>query len=188
MTPKYASLSDRDLLARVIGVRAAKKLYQGSLHPLFCDDEPVQDERCLAAKELVRRWLHEEMRDVPTMSSPAAVKAYLQAHFARRDYEAFVVVFLDTQHRLIAVEEMFRGTLSQTSVYPREIVKAALQHNAAAVLLAHNHPSGIAEPSRADESLTHALKNALSLIDVRVLDHIVIGAASAVSFAERGLL
>jgi len=100
----------------------------------------------------------------------------------------FVVVFLDAQHRVVANEEMFRGTLTQTSVYPREIVKKALQINAAAVILAHNHPSGVAEPSGADEALTRALREALALVDVRVLDHFVVGAGAAVSFAERGLL
>jgi DNA repair protein RadC len=100
----------------------------------------------------------------------------------------FLVVFLDAQNRLIAAEEMFRGTLTQTSVYPREIVKRSLAHNAAAVIFAHNHPSGLAEPSRADELLTSTLKQALALVDVKVLDHFVVGVASALSFAERGLL
>jgi DNA repair protein RadC len=105
-----------------------------------------------------------------------------------REHEAFVVVFLTAQNRVIAAEELFRGTLTQTSVYPREIVKAALQHNAAAVILAHNHPSGAAEPSRADELLTQTLKQALALVDVKVLDHFIVTAASVMSFTERGLL
>ena len=103
-------------------------------------------------------------------------------------YEVFAVIFLDTQQRLIAFEELFRGTLAQTSVYPREVVKRALALNAAAVVLAHNHPSGVAEPSRADEALTQALRSALALVDVRVLDHFVVAAGTVVSFAERGLL
>ncbi len=103
-------------------------------------------------------------------------------------YEVFVVLFLDSQNRLIAAEEMFRGTLAQTSVYPREVVKAALGHNAAAVIFAHNHPSGVAEPSRADEMLTTALKQALALIDCRTLDHVVVASDRTTSFAERGLL
>jgi DNA repair protein RadC len=105
-----------------------------------------------------------------------------------RPHEVFVVVFLDAQHRVVASEELFRGTLTQTSVYPREVVKRALHHNAAAVILAHNHPSGVAEPSRADEALTAALKQALGLVDVRVLDHFVVAGDGALSFAERGLL
>ena len=105
-----------------------------------------------------------------------------------REHEVFVCVFLDSQNRVIACEELFRGTLAQTSVYPREVVKAALAHNAAAVIFAHNHPSGVAEPSRADELLTQALKQALALVDVKVLDHFVVAGAGAVSFAERGLL
>jgi len=107
---------------------------------------------------------------------------------AQTAHEIFAVLFLDAQHRLIACDEMFRGTLTQTAVYPREVVKQALRHNCAAVILAHNHPSGVAEPSRADEALTRALQSALALVDVRVLDHIVVGAASSTSFAERGLL
>jgi DNA repair protein RadC len=98
------------------------------------------------------------------------------------------VVFLDTQHRVLAVEELFRGTLTQTSVYPREVVKRALAHNAAALILAHNHPSGLAEPSRADETLTQTLKSALALVDVAIIDHFIVGNGCALSFAERGLL
>ena len=105
-----------------------------------------------------------------------------------RPHEIFVVVFLDSQNRLLAAEELFRGTLAQTSVYPREVVKTALAHNAAAVIFAHNHPSGVAEPSRADEALTQSLKQALSLVDVKVLDHFIVAGTSTLSFAERGLL
>ena len=122
------------------------------------------------------------------MASPAAVKDYLRLKIADLPNEVFAVVFLDVQNRVITIEEMFRGTLTQTSVYPREVVKAALAHNAAAVILAHNHPSGSAEPSRADEALTQTLKAALALVDVRVLDHMVVTRAVVLSFAERGLL
>lgn len=122
------------------------------------------------------------------LSSPQAVRDYLRLRIADREWEVFVVLFLDAQHRLISVEEIFRGTLTQTSVYPREVVKAALKHNAAAVILAHNHPSGVAEPSRADELLTQTLKQALSLVDCKTLDHFVIGGDKTTSFAERGLL
>jgi len=122
------------------------------------------------------------------MTSPEAVKDYLQLHMGPLENEVFAVLFLDAQHRIIEFKEMFRGSVSQASVYPREVVKEALLLNAAAVLLAHNHPSGVAEPSRADEFLTQTLKTALALIDVRVLDHFVVSAMEVVSFAERGLL
>ncbi|MDQ2925487.1 MAG: DNA repair protein RadC [Acidobacteriota bacterium] len=124
----------------------------------------------------------------PLLGSPTEVRDYLRLRVAPLEHEVFVVLFLDSQHHLIACDELFRGTLAQTSVYPREVVKAALRHNAAAVVLAHNHPSGVAEPSRADELLTQALKAALALVDVRTLDHLVVGAQATVSFAERGLI
>jgi DNA repair protein RadC len=120
--------------------------------------------------------------------NPAAVRDYLRAHFAGRQYEAFVVVLLDAQNRVIAVEELFRGTLTQTSVYPREVVKTALKHNAGAVILSHNHPSGVCEPSVQDQSLTRTLAEALALVDVRVLDHFIVAGAKTLSFAERGLI
>ena len=122
------------------------------------------------------------------LSSPAAVRDYLRLHLGRREHEVFVVVLLDAQHRVLDIVDLFRGTLTQTSVYPREVVKLALAANAGSVIFAHNHPSGLAEPSRADELLTHTLKQALALVDVKVLDHFVVGAASTISFAERGLL
>ena len=128
-----------------------------------------------------------QYRDV-TLTSPHAVREYLKLKIADREHEVFVALFLDSQNRLIACEELFRGTLAQTSVYPREVVKAALRHNAAAVIFAHNHPSGVAEPSRADELLTQALKQALALIDIRTLDHLVVGGTNTASFAERGLI
>ena len=122
------------------------------------------------------------------MSSPAAVRDYLRLKLSGLEHEVFCIMFLDSQHRVIGFEEMFRGTLNQASVYPREVVKRALANNAAAVILAHNHPSGVAEPSRADQSLTEVLKNALALVDVRVLDHFVVGGADVMSFAEMGLV
>ena len=128
------------------------------------------------------------MRSADALSSPNAVRDYLRLLLHDRGHEVFVGVFLDAQHRVIATAELFRGTLAQTSVYPREVVKAALAHNAAAVIFAHNHPSGVAEPSRADELLTQALQQALALVDIKVLDHFVVAGAGAVSFAERGLL
>ena len=145
--------------------------------------------RLLAAGlQLAQEVLAEPMRSTPVLDSPAAVKDYLKLHFAGQGHESFVVVYLNAQHRLLAVEELFRGTLTQTSVYPREVLREALRHGAAAVLLSHCHPSLQAEPSRADEHLTRALAQALKLIDVQVLDHIVVGGTSTVSMAERGLL
>jgi DNA repair protein RadC len=147
-----------------------------------------QAARLAASLELARRILREQLARGTVLSSPQAVRDYLRLKLQDRPHEVFVGVFLDAQNRVLAVEELFRGTLTQTSVYPREVVKRALAHNAAALIFAHNHPSGVAEPSRADEALTQALKQALALVDVRVLDHFVIGAGSAMSFAERGLL
>ncbi|MEP7216433.1 MAG: DNA repair protein RadC [Anaerolineaceae bacterium] len=132
--------------------------------------------------------LDARMRASTTLASPEDVRNYLRLLLHDRGHEVFVCVFLDAQHRVIACDELFRGTLAQTSVYPREVVKAALAHNAAAVIFAHNHPSGVAEPSRADELLTQALKQALALVDTRTLDHFVVAGNQLVSFAERGLL
>ena len=123
-----------------------------------------------------------------SLNSPSMVRDYLKLTLTGKEHEVFVCVFIDAQNRVIAVEELFRGTLTQTSVYPREVVKAALQHNCAAVILAHNHPSGVAEPSHADQCLTTSLKQALAVVDVKVLDHFIIAGDSALSFAERGML
>lgn len=142
----------------------------------------------IAVLELARRAMGEKLRQRTVFDSPEEVKQYLQLHIGSRPHEVFAVVFLDVQHRLIALEEMFRGTLTQTSVYPREVVTRALHHQAAAVVLSHNHPSGSIEPSRADESLTQTLRAALGLVDVRVLDHIIVGPGQSFSMAERGLL
>jgi len=141
-----------------------------------------------AIVEQALQLLVSEVRERDAMSSPGAVKDYLRLKLAELHYEVFTVVFLDIQNRVIALDEMFRGTLTQTSVYPREVVIAALSHHAAAVILAHNHPSGSPEPSRADEALTQTLRAALALVDVRVLDHMVVTRGSVLSFAERGLL
>jgi DNA repair protein RadC len=129
-----------------------------------------------------------ETSSTDVLSSPAVVRDYLRLRLAEREYEVFAVVFLDTHLRVIETVEMFRGTLSQASVYPREVVKEALARNAAAVVLSHNHPSGCPEPSRSDEYLTQTLRSALQLVDVRVIDHIVVARSGSVSFAERGLL
>jgi DNA repair protein RadC len=149
---------------------------------------PARAAELAAAVELVRRSLIEQAACGDALTSPQAVRDYLRLTLRTRPYEVFVGLFLDSQNRLLACEEMFRGTLAQTSVYPREVVKAALARNAAAVIFAHNHPSGVAEPSRADELLTQALKQALALVDVRTLDHFVVAGSQLVSFAERGLL
>lgn len=141
-----------------------------------------------AVLELARRALAERLQERPAFDSPEAVKNYLRLAIGTRSYEVFAVLFLDAQHRLIAMEELFRGTLTQTSVYPREVVSRALHLHAAAVVLAHNHPSGSAEPSLADETLTQALKAALALLDVRVLDHVIVARDAALSMADRGLL
>jgi len=138
--------------------------------------------------EIVKRALHESVARGDALSSPEAVRDYLRLALATRPVEVFIGLFLDTQHRLIAADELFHGTLAQTSVFPREVVKAALGYNAAAVIFAHNHPSGVAEPSRADELLTQSLKQALSLVDIRTLDHFVVAGPTVLSFAERGLI
>lgn len=189
-TSPYSILTDVELLQKLIGVRQTQKLYRGSLGALFASahDSRILPEKCVVARELLRRWLDEEIRRDSVLSSPAAVRDCLRLHFAGREYESFVVLYLDSQHRLINIEELFRGTLTQTSVYPREVVKASLRENAAAVLFAHNHPSGLTDPSTADEHLTTALKQALALVDVRVLDHFIVAGASVLSFAERGML
>ena len=138
--------------------------------------------------EIARRALAQQLRERQAFASPESVKHYLQLQLARKPHEEFAVLFLDAQNRLIEMQLMFRGTLTQTSVYPREIVTEALRLGAAAAILAHNHPSGTVHPSRADEALTQTLKAALALVDVRILDHIIVAPGAALSMAERGLL
>ena len=142
------------------------------------------DEVLQAARQVIGR----RVRRGSSMSSPQTVRDYLRTKLAEREHEVFVTLLLDSQNRLIEYVELFRGTLAQTSVYPREVVNIALAHNAASMILAHNHPSGVAEPSRADELLTQSLKQALSLVEVRVLDHFIVAGDQTLSFAERGLL
>ncbi|MBK1715545.1 RadC family protein [Rubrivivax gelatinosus] len=149
---------------------------------------PAKRAELLAVMELARRALAEPMRSAPVFDAPQTVKDYVALQLGGREHEVFAVLFLDSQHRLIVMEELFRGSLSQTSVYPREVVRRALALNAGTLILAHNHPSGLAEPSRADEFLTQTLRQALQLVDVRVLDHLVVGRGCVVSMAERGLL
>lgn len=203
-----SSLSDAELLAiflrtGVIGKSAvdlARELLTrfGSLTRLFAAHEAEFCEihgmgqakyvQLQAVLEMSRRALQEEMRNGDVLNSPVAVRDYLQLLLRGREQEVFLVIFLDAQHRVILAEEMFHGTLTQTSVYPREVVKRALALNAAAVIFAHNHPSGVAEPSQSDRMLTDALKQALSLVDVRVLDHFIVAGARCLSFAEKGML
>lgn len=167
--------------------------------PLLClvrdDDGPEEPTRGMRlshvlslSKELLLRALHRDMQSASVISSPGALRDWLRLYCADLQHEVFLVLFLDNHHRVLEVEPMFRGTVTQTAVYPREVVKAALACNAAAVAFAHNHPSGTAEPSRADEMLTSTLKNALALVDVRVVDHFVVAGDRLVSFAEGGLL
>ena len=202
------SLSDAELLAIFLRVGVAGKSAVdlardllskfGSLNSIFNagregltaihgmgDSKYVQLQ---AIFEMSRRALQEEMKQRDALNSPQAVRDFLCLKLGGLSREVFVVLFLDAQNRVMAQEELFAGTLTQTSVYPREVIKRALQLNAAAVIFAHNHPSGVAEPSRADEMLTSTMKQALGLLDVRVLDHFVIAGNVAVSFAERGLL
>lgn len=204
-----ASLSDAELLAIFlrVGVKGksavdlARQLIShfGSLNGLFAASQSAFSSipgmgsakyaQLQAVLEMARRALAEPMRERNAFSSPSAVRDYLQLHLSGLLHEVFFALWLDSQHRLLAAEELFRGTLAQTSVYPREVVKRALAQNAAAVVFAHNHPSGVAEPSSADETLTRSLKQSLALVDVRVLDHFVVaGQSPPLSFAERGLI
>ncbi len=204
-----AALSDTELLALLLrtglagkGVMAlAQELVDrfGGLAGLLHTDArdlgqvkglggPAKRSQLVAVLELARRAVGQQLRERPAFDSVDAVKQYLQLHLARRGHEVFAVLFLDAHQRLVAMEELFRGTLTHASVYPREVVVRALHHGAAAVVLAHNHPSGLVQPSGADESLTQALRAALALVDVKVLDHVIVGPGQALSMAERGYL
>ena len=205
LTLGAAALSDAELLAVVLrtGVRGKSAVELGrellerfkSVAGILGADlrgvkglGPAKRAQFEAALELARRSLKDELRSGSALTSPGAVRDYLRLAIADREHEVFVCLWLDAQHRVLRFEELFRGTLTQTSVYPREIVKAGLQANAAAVIFAHNHPSGAAQPSRADELLTRNLKDALALVEVKVLDHFIVAGHHTVSFAERGLL
>ena len=179
-----------ELLGTLLGTRAAKRLYGGSLVELFLSESlplPVH-RRLSASRELVRRWMLEELQYGPVLGDPQGVRDYLRVHFLDKEREVFVCLFLDNRHRLISAEEMFQGTINGASVHPREVVKRALQLNASGVILAHNHPSGVADPSQADELITRRLKEALALVDIRCLDHLIVGGTAVMSLAERGLL
>lgn len=202
-----SALSDAELLAIVLrtGVRGknavelARELlgeFKGLAGLLGAGDALMKVKGLGAAKrvqfsavvELARRSIQEELRAGAALTSPGAVRDYLRLTLGALPNEVFICIWLDAQHRAIRFEQAFQGTLTQTSVYPREIVKSALASNAAAVIFAHNHPSGIAQPSQADELLTRNLRDALALVDVKVLDHFVVAGRQALSFAERGLL
>jgi len=200
--------TDLDLLTAIIGNRrAATKLFAKAhfslfalMHSmphengdLFCAEgsstyaaDPMM--KIQAARELATRAMAEDLQGRSCLTSPGAVRDLLRHKLAGLPHEVFICIHLDAQHRVIAIEELFRGTLTQTSVYPREVVKAALRANAAAVIFAHNHPSGALQPSQADEYLTRNLKEALALVDVKVLDHFIVAGTGALCFAERGLL
>lgn len=199
-------LSDAELLAVFLRIGVSGKSavdlgremigHFGSLNGLFTASladfsklnglGPAKYAQLQAVMELARRSLSEELKTGEVLGSPQAVRHYLQLLLGKKPYESFAVLFLDVKNRLIAAEELFRGTLMHTSVYPREVVKAALAHNAASLILAHNHPSGTSEPSAADRSLTSALKQALGLVDIRILDHFVVTGREVYSFAEHG--
>ena len=149
---------------------------------------PARAALITAAVELATRYLEERIRRSDALTSPSDTSQYLCARLRSRPHEVFACLFLDNRHRVISFEEMFRGTIDGASVYPREVAKRALEVNAAAVIAAHNHPSGVAEPSRTDRAITSRLRDAMALIDVRLLDHFVIGDGEVVSFAERGWL
>lgn len=203
-----ANLSDAELLAIFLrtgvtgksAIDLARELLTcfSGLMGLFAADQaafcaipgmgPAKYAQLQAVLGMARRALEEKLKSGDTMNSPKSVRDYLRLSLQGKKHEIFVGIFLDAQNRTIASEELFSGTLTQTSVYPREVMKRALHHNAAAVIFAHNHPSGIAEPSHADEILTQTLKQALALIDVKVLDHFIVGGGMAMSFAERGLI
>ena len=203
-----ASLSDAEVLAIFLrtgvtgksAVDLARDLLTrfGSLTQMFaaseidfCETHGMGQAKYVqlqAVLEMSRRALKEEMQCGDALNSPRAVRDYLRLLLGGRQQEVFLALFLDTQHRVIASEELFHGTLNQASVYPREVVKRALAHNAAAVVLAHNHPSGVTEPSQADQLLTATLKQSLGLVDVRVLDHFVVAGGQTLSFAEKGMM
>ena len=192
--------SDRRLLAPFLGAAAAGNLLRrfGSLRQLLhadasallaCDGVgSARLETLRALPELARRYFEESLPSGEAIRSPADTEQFLKARMQHLDHELFCCLFLDNRHRILAFDELFRGTIDGTSVYPREVVKEALAINAAAVILAHNHPSGVAEPSQADERITKRLKAALELVDIRLLDHLIIGDGRATSLAARGIL
>jgi len=204
-----AALSDAELLAVLFGTgmrglsavdfaRGLLVRHRSSLRALLSADRdsclaapglgPARWSLLQASLELARRHYAEALRAGAVLTSPGETRRFLTAQLRDRPFEVFCCLFLDNRHRLLAFEELFRGTIDGASVHPREVLRQALAHNAAAVILAHNHPSGVAEPSQADELITHRLRDALALVDIRVLDHLIVAGPDAVSLAERGLL
>lgn len=203
-----AGLSEAELLAVLLqrGRRAAEALDLslrlldgfGGLRPLFAAAPEallsvqglgrVRADTLLVVPEIARRYFEASLVVGQTLGNPADTEAYLRARLRDLEHEVFCCLFLDNRHRVLRFVELFRGTIDGTSVYPREVVKEALAENAAAVILAHNHPSGVAEPSQADERITRRLKSALELVDIRLLDHLIVGDGAATSLASRGLL
>jgi DNA repair protein RadC len=203
-----AALADAELLALLLrtGTRGCDVLelaqavldHTGGMAPLMAARTqdlvtikgvgPAKAAELQAVMEMARRALRTQLATRTVLDQPRLVKDYVALHLREQPAESFAVLFLDAQHRLLVMETLFHGTLTQTAVYPREVVRRAVAHNAAALIVAHNHPSGVAEPSRADEHLTQALKSALALVDIRVLDHLVVAREGIVSMAERGLM
>ncbi len=207
LTRGSAALSDAELLAVLLGsgsrgkdaLALGRELLNtaGSLGALLGRPDqqiragglgPAKRARIAAALELARRSLAEQLQEKPSLGNPRDSGDFLRARLRHLPYEVFGCLYLDNRHRVLAFEELFRGTVDGASVHPREVVRACLQHNACAVIFAHNHPSGVAEPSAADRAITHELRDALQLVGVRVLDHLVIGSGEPVSMAARGLL
>ncbi|MGR6872036.1 RadC family protein [Pseudomonas sp. HK3] len=177
----------RHLLTRFNGLRPLLEASQAE----FCESlglGPAKYAQLQAVLEMARRHLQQKLDKPGAFTEPNSVREYLTSRLRHLPHEVFACLFLDSQHRLISYDELFRGTIDGASVYPREVVKQVLFHNAAAVIFAHNHPSGIAEPSLSDERITHKLQQALQLVDVRVLDHFIVGDNGVLSMAERGLL
>ena len=191
---------DARLLATIFGARVAERLMRrfGNLQQLLhADNEEIlschgigraRADAIRALPELARRYYAGSLPKGEAIRNPTDTAGYLQARMRHLEHELFCCLFLDNRHRVIKFDEMFRGTIDGTSVYPREVVKEALAVNAAAVILAHNHPSGVAEPSQADERITKRLKSALDLVDIRLLDHLIVGNGKATSLAARGML
>ena len=176
----------RDLLLAAGGLRPL--LGEPSSWPAIAGLGPAKQARLIACFELARRVLGEELQQRTTLSNPADSGRFLRARLGNLPYEVFACLYLDNRHRVLAFEELFRGTIDGANIYPREVVRACLSHNANAVIFAHNHPSGVAEPSQADRHVTHLLKQALDLVGVRVLDHLIIGEGQPTSMASLGLL
>ncbi len=182
-----AELAADKLMRRFGNLRAL--LHADSAELLACDGiGRSRLDRLKAVPELARRYFEQSLPCGEVIRSPADTESFLKARLQHLDHELFCCLYLDNRHRVLRFDELFRGTIDGTSVYPREVVKEALSVNAAAIILAHNHPSGVAEPSQADERITKRLKSALELVDIRLLDHLIVGSGPATSLASRGLL